>query len=310
MLGAAQLAAIVEAVEPGATLESSREVVGGLSSAMTEVRIRRLDGSNHRLAIRRSREPDAARHTLSIGTEFSLLVALHALGVAVARPRWFDESNRIVDRELAVLDWIDGEPNVSTDDPVTVGREYARVLTEIHALEIDGTQPPFSDLPTHRSVAERFLTPPDRPLDDTLDEGAIRAALHDVWPPPTGIDRLLHGDYFPGNVLWWEGTIRAVIDWEEAAVGDPLADVATTRLDLRWDHGLAAAEAFTDAYFERSAVDPTPLPVWDLVAALRPMTQISRWAADGVDLGFAHVDASSMRADHHAFVTAALARLP
>jgi aminoglycoside phosphotransferase (APT) family kinase protein len=33
-------------------------------------------------------------------------------------------------------------------------------------------------------------------------------------------------------VLWRDGRIVAVIDWEDAQVGDPLADLANTRLEL------------------------------------------------------------------------------
>jgi aminoglycoside phosphotransferase (APT) family kinase protein len=37
---------------------------------------------------------------------------------------------------------------------------------------------------------------------------------------------VLHGDYWPGNVLWRDGRLVGVIGWEEAAFGDPLADLA------------------------------------------------------------------------------------
>jgi aminoglycoside phosphotransferase (APT) family kinase protein len=37
---------------------------------------------------------------------------------------------------------------------------------------------------------------------------------------------LLHGDFWPGNALWRDGALVAILDWEDAAIGDPLADVA------------------------------------------------------------------------------------
>jgi aminoglycoside phosphotransferase (APT) family kinase protein len=37
---------------------------------------------------------------------------------------------------------------------------------------------------------------------------------------------LLHGDYQPAHVLVVDGTVSAIIDWGDAATGDPLWDVA------------------------------------------------------------------------------------
>jgi aminoglycoside phosphotransferase (APT) family kinase protein len=36
-----------------------------------------------------------------------------------------------------------------------------------------------------------------------------------------------------------------VLDWEDAAIGDPLADVANVRLELLWARGIEAMEPFT-----------------------------------------------------------------
>jgi aminoglycoside phosphotransferase (APT) family kinase protein len=59
---------------------------------------------------------------------------------------------------------------------------------------------------------------------------------------------LLHGDYWPGNVLWHDGKIVAVIDWEDARLGDPLIDLAMSRLDLVWICGIYAMHMFTEQY--------------------------------------------------------------
>ena len=139
---------------------------------------------------------------------------------------------------------------------------------------------------------------------------ARHTSSHPYWPPPSPARRaLLHGDFWPGNVLWRDNRIVAVIDWEDAAVGDPLADVATTRLDLRFAFGSEAMRAFTDHYLALTAVDITNLPVWDLVAALRPAGGISAWAADWANFGRPDLTASGMRATHAEFLDAALAAL-
>ncbi|HET6152617.1 MAG TPA: phosphotransferase family protein [Marmoricola sp.] len=57
---------------------------------------------------------------------------------------------------------------------------------------------------------------------------AVGTWLHDNLPDPAPA-RLVHGDYRIGNVIWAPqapARLAAVLDWELASVGDPLADVA------------------------------------------------------------------------------------
>ncbi|HEY9219163.1 MAG TPA: phosphotransferase, partial [Phenylobacterium sp.] len=118
---------------------------------------------------------------------------------------------------------------------------------------------------------------------------------------------LLHGDFWPGNVLWDAGRIAAVIDWEEAAFGDPLHDLGISRLDMLWAYGEPASQAFTAAYAKAAPhVDLAGLPWFDLAAALRPAGQISRWAAIADD---PREKAQHMRERHALFRDRALASL-
>lgn len=86
---------------------------------------------------------------------------------------------------------------------------------------------------------------------------------------PDGQARRLHGDFWPGNVLWQDGRLAAVIDWEDACCSDPPSDLAISRLDLLWIWGLEAMDTFSADYLARTAIDTTHLPYWDLWAALR-----------------------------------------
>ena len=51
-------------------------------------------------------------------------------------------------------------------------------------------------------------------------------------PPAVGRARILHWDFHPGNVLVANGAVTGVIDWPNAGLGEPAADVATTRVLL------------------------------------------------------------------------------
>jgi aminoglycoside phosphotransferase (APT) family kinase protein len=151
-------------------------------------------------------------------------------------------------------------------------------------------------------VARKLAQRPER-LDDSIEEGRIRAALEPVWPlPQPNRTSLLHCDYWPGNLLWRGGQLAAVIDWEDAALGDPLADLASSRLELLWAFGLNAMQQFTQTYLTCNPIDVANLPYWDLYAALRPAFQLSQWAADSAA-------EANLRALHHQFITQAFAAL-
>jgi aminoglycoside phosphotransferase (APT) family kinase protein len=92
---------------------------------------------------------------------------------------------------------------------------------------------------------------------------------------------LLHGDLWPGNVLWHEGQIAAIVDWEDAAIGDPLRDLAVSRLELLWAYGREELDDFTERYRRaRPHVELSALPARDLEAAERLTPQLQNWGVD------------------------------
>ena len=104
-----------------------------------------------------------------------------------------------------------------------------------------------------------------------------------VWPlSQQNRSVLLHGDFWPGNILWRDGQIVGVIDWEDAALGDPLADVANSRLELLWAFGIEAMQRFTHHYQSLAGIDFANLPYWELYAALRRISQIAEWGLDEI----------------------------
>jgi aminoglycoside phosphotransferase (APT) family kinase protein len=307
------IAAIVAMVEPTSAVVATSRLLGGVSSWMTTIDVERPDGSRHRLVVRRGRRPDAERHTLAFATEFELLRHLAAHGIPVARPRAFDGSGRILPQPYVVLDHVDGSTRFTTDDRPAMADQMAdrmaEVLAAVHAL--DAAHPSLRGLPLHVDRMQGWVITDltRRPPDPSLREDLVRRHLEQHWPPPSTEVCLLHGDYFPGNIVWRGDTIAAVIDWETAAIGDPMADVATTRLDLRWVHGEKVAEQFTERYLAITGRSPATLPVWELVVALRPAGAISLWASDMAAHGRPDITPASMRAEQHAFVDSALRRL-
>jgi len=301
-------AAAAALVEPEARLLAVRTLPGGLSAQITVLELLGPDDRPRRLVVRRARSQQAQRARLSIADQFSLLLRLHPLELPTPTPRLLDDSGTIFTEPYSVFDYVDGAPVTTSSDPAETGRAFATQLAAVHRVDLTLMAPVV--LPDRADNVARDLASAPPVADERMREGLVRRLLGDRWPPPAP-DRttLLHGDFWAGNILWRDGAIVAVIDWEEAGTGDPLADVATTRLDLLWAYGAGAVSAFTDHYFFLTELDRAPLAVWDLAAALRPAGNLSLWAADWADFGRPDIDASRLRADHRSFLDQALEAL-
>jgi aminoglycoside phosphotransferase (APT) family kinase protein len=44
-------------------------------------------------------------------------------------------------------------------------------------------------------------------------------------PVPSDERVFIHRDFHPGNVLWRDGEVTGVVDWVNASIGSPWADV-------------------------------------------------------------------------------------
>jgi aminoglycoside phosphotransferase (APT) family kinase protein len=72
---------------------------------------------------------------------------------------------------------------------------------------------------------------------------------------------LVHGDCHPGNILMDGETITAVIDWEEAALGDPRIDLCWLEHAIR-HHDDTLADQFCRAYEEQAGYALGDLQIW------------------------------------------------
>jgi aminoglycoside phosphotransferase (APT) family kinase protein len=88
---------------------------------------------------------------------------------------------------------------------------------------------------------------------------------------------LLHGDFWPENLIWHEGVVVAILDWEDAALGDPLSDVACCRLELRYKFGKAGSQRFTQAYAGHRVLDHERLALWQVYVAAAAQRFMGEW---------------------------------
>jgi aminoglycoside phosphotransferase (APT) family kinase protein len=287
---------LVQRIDPHATLLRAWSITGGVSAQVTGLEIERADGQRLKLIVRRHGNVDLTRNPHIARDEFRLLEIAHAHGLAVPRPYYVDEACDVIPTPVLVVEYIDGETEFAPADLAGYLTQMATELAKIHGVP---DSPEIAFLPRQdRDFGERTAI-----LDTSLSEDRIRDALESVRPLTTANEStLLHGDYWPGNILWRDGRLAAVIDWEDARIGDPLADLGNTRLEVLWTFGPDAMRDFTNRYLALTSPDLTNLAYWDLCAALRPCGKLAGWSLDAAT-------EQRMRARHHDFVSAAIARL-
>lgn len=280
----------------GAELRRAWRLEGGVTAEVTALEIETVAGTIETLVVKRYDPETLGENPEVTRQEFRTLAALSSADVPVPRPLALDEAGRWL-----AMAYVEGSVDAYPGDMNTHMAAFASMLAHIHALPLDN--PGLDFLTDQQELDSQMLTHPPAVLHPRWSEAEIREALAPVWPPARRhADVFLHGDFWPGNILWRDGRIMAVLDWEEAIKGDPLIDVAVARLELTWAYGLDTANRFAEFYAARTGVDLTDLAIWDLMAALRPIHRISGWG-----LSASHLRRT--REGHRSFTAHAIERL-
>ena len=229
---------IIARLLPDAEVIHMARLTGGVSADVHRLDLELSDGSTTNLVLR----AHGAYHSgHSAELEYQLLQLLCKNGLPVPEPMLLDVSGNLLTDPFIVYEFIEGTSEISSAQVGHCIDLMANLLAQIHAF-------PVTELPT--------LPKRTNPLPEVFDyrpEGDEWHAIFDLLQSLSDTEyeelpKLLHGDYWPGNLLWRDGSIASVIDWEDAAIGDPLADIACCRLELRYKFGQEAAQRFTRAY--------------------------------------------------------------
>jgi aminoglycoside phosphotransferase (APT) family kinase protein len=292
---------VLQKIDPASKLLRSWNLQGGISAQVTALEIMQPDGQTKKMIVRQHGPVDLQHNPQIAADEFKLLQLLHSAGLPTPIPHYLDQSDEIFSTPYIVIAYIEGEPEFTLSHVPDLIPQFATHLSRIH--HVDCSHLDLSFLPAQEHIYARKLSERPEKVDESLDEGHIRDVLEAVWPlSQQNKSVLLHGDYWPGNILWRDGQLVGIIDWEDARFGDPLEDVANTRLEILWAFDIDAMQRFTHHYQSMTSLDYTNLPYWDLCAALRPASKIAEWAADALK-------EKTMRERHRWFITQAFAKL-
>ena len=114
-------------------------------------------------------------------------------------------------------------------------------------------------------------------------------------------------DYWPGNILWHEGRISAVLDWDAASFGDPALDGGYFRMNMYLRGLKEAADPFLACY-EAEAGPVRNLGFWELACAARPLPAPVNWIPASFDMGDESRTSERAESDYAEFVADAKRR--
>ena len=231
------------------------------------------DGQVHRFVVRRhgAAQWKPLAHDVTT-TEFALMQALREVGLAAPEVCFFDDSGDVFPSPYLVMKFVAGTTSVGKAALPEALLQMASYLARLHAIDVDNSGLPT--LPAREDPVEGCLKylPPGAWADP------LRSALsNSAASRPIRCRSLLHGDFWPQNILWRDNKIAAVLDWEDAALGDPLSDLAGCRVELLCHYDKAAMHAFTAHYLALANVEPVNQLVWDVYVSSAAAATMGDW---------------------------------
>lgn len=210
-----------------------------------------LTDGQRRWVLRRPPLGAALETAHDMGREHRMISALHPTAVPVPRPVHLagPEGEELLGTPFFVMGFAEGEvlrdreQLAAVPEPGRLARHLMRCLADLHEVVPDevglaGLGRPDGYLSRQLDTWLRQVSAVGSPLLGDFEDVArcLRRSL-----PTTQRTRLVHGDYRLDNVVVGpDDQIDAVLDWEMATRGDPLADVAST---LVWWDGMRGLDS-------------------------------------------------------------------
>jgi aminoglycoside phosphotransferase (APT) family kinase protein len=248
----------------GGELGERQRLTNGNSRTTWAVDVRRPDGSVE-LVVRTDEGDGPFSDTpLSLSREATVYRALDGKGLRVPRFYGFDEHlgalaiERASGREAWDADVLDA---------------LLRELGQLHALDPDRLDLPgfgrraIDDLELWAEIAQHRIVP----VSPIVELAIERLREHFPGEPERRV--LVHGDAGPANLLWHDGTLSAMLDWEFAHLGDPADELAfiTVRAAL-FGYDLSGFGAHVRRSYTATTgtvIGSARLRYWQIVGVLR-----------------------------------------
>lgn len=257
---------IVNSFAKSAKLISWQVMKGGSS---TDVFLLKIQQKNEILKyVLRTQGSKPAENSTKV--EFALLNSLYLQNIPVSRPIYLDTSCKIIDKPFMIMTYLDGDIDSPDNKDLNSISKMVEALKVIHGIDVSAL-PKLSLRIDPLSNIETLL--PSGAKWDDLKTFLLSLSSQRY----KGKSVLLHGDFWSGNILWENNEIVGILDWEYAAFGDPLYDLAVTSLEMRYQYGERGMEQCKSFYGKSFELDNYRLSLWLIFIAASTHYHIKSW---------------------------------
>ncbi len=264
----------VSLVDSKATLVSGQRLLGGVSADVFLLQVRdHLGQETHWVLRQNNRVEDQTAAGAAIWREYELAQTLYRQGFCVPEPLAVCLETTEFSGPFWVMTFISGSTNLGGGDLKARLETMAEALAQIHKAPIGA----FKTLPSR--------TNPIPELYDYLPSGTtcfqLRKLLsNNQFCEYSGKPGLLHGDFWAGNLIWDQDQLVGILDWEDAAIGDPMCDLATARLELLWKFNDETVQHFTQHYAQRLPINLWRLALWQVFVGSAALKFMGDWGLE------------------------------
>lgn len=239
-LDEAALASALEAAIPGFRGPLTATKFKGGQSNPTY----RIDAASGTWVLRRKPPGALLASAHAVDREFRVLQALQGR-VPVATPRWLCADESIIGSMFYVMDFVDGrvewDPSLPRHDPAQRAAHYDAiidVMAAIHGVDVAAAGLAGFGKPGNYFARQLARWSEQYAASRTHGIAAMDTLIAELpgrCPVDDGCVALVHGDFRIDNLMWAkdEAQVLAVMDWELATLGHPLADLGYFCMALR-----------------------------------------------------------------------------
>lgn len=274
---------ITEQTGQAATVRDLQRMPGGFSYETWRLRATFSDNGEPATAtlIMRKAPRAGLLEPYDASVEFRVLQALAGSGVPVPRVYWCDPTGDVLGTSFYLMEYIDGDVPLPWSDILPeaarpeVHRQFTDAMAALHTFDWEAHGLAFLGVPADRSDPAALAL--DR-CEELLDRIKLRphpvlreviAHLRATRPRSPRL-ALIHDDFRMGNFVWRDGKIQAVLDWERVFIGDPMADIAFSRIP-HLSGWCSISGEMARRYTERSGieVDEARVEFWNRLETLK-----------------------------------------
>ena len=212
------------------------------------------------------RWPDDPMSRSKLVTGLAALRLAEQHGLAAPRPIACDLDGQQAGLPASLETVLPGDSGYARPPTVAGWRDAGAAIAQVHRVPLQPQEHIRLD-PFLRSAFREFLfqhvaSARSSPLLQLANDLVRR------YERPRRDAVFLHGDVWPGNVLWIDDKCVGLIDWKEAKVGDPGVELANLRYHAALQYGPDGAAMALQGWESEIGREASDVAYWDVVWAL------------------------------------------